>query len=76
MARESNSDTSNNMGDRNHLKITKKIPEKHTGKTRHHETTKIVSHIVNCTRTKEGANEKVQNIFYGRINITCSTNFT
>jgi hypothetical protein len=32
------------------------------------------SHIVRCTQTTESANVKVQNIFHGRNNITCSTN--
>jgi hypothetical protein len=31
---ENKSDTSNNMGDWNHLKITQKIPEQHTRKAR------------------------------------------
>ena len=32
------------------------------------------SHIGHCTRTVESANLKVQNVFHGRNNITCSTN--
>ena len=32
------------------------------------------SHIARCTHTTESANVKVQNIFHGRNNITCSTN--
>jgi hypothetical protein len=32
------------------------------------------SHNGNCTHTAESANVKVQNIFHGRNNITCSTN--
>jgi hypothetical protein len=32
------------------------------------------SHIGHCTQTAESANVKVQNIFHGRNNITCSTN--
>jgi hypothetical protein len=31
------------------------------------------SHIGHCTQTAESANVKVQNIFHGRNNITCST---
>jgi len=31
-------------------------------------------HIGHCTQTAESANVKVQNIFHGRNNITCSTN--
>jgi len=33
------------------------------------------SHIGHCTHTAESDNVKVQNIFYGRNNITCSTYF-
>jgi hypothetical protein len=32
------------------------------------------SHIGHCTHTLESANVKVQNIFHGRISITCSIN--
>ena len=32
------------------------------------------SHIGHCTQTAGSANVKVQNIFHGRNNITCSTN--
>jgi hypothetical protein len=32
------------------------------------------SHIVPCTQTAGSADVKVQNIFHGRNNITCSTN--
>ena len=32
------------------------------------------SHFVHCTHKSESANVKVQNIFHGRNNITCSTN--
>jgi hypothetical protein len=31
------------------------------------------SHIVHCTQTAGSADVKVRNIFYGRNNITCST---
>jgi len=31
------------------------------------------SHIVHCTHTAGSANVKVQNIFHGRNDITCST---
>jgi len=31
------------------------------------------SHVGHCTQTAESANVKVQNIFHGRNNITCST---
>jgi hypothetical protein len=33
----------------------------------------INSHIRHCTHTSESADVKVQNIFHGRNNITCST---
>ena len=45
------------------------IPGKHEIKE-----LKKSSHIVHCTHTSESANAKVQNIFYVRNNITCSTN--
>jgi hypothetical protein len=32
------------------------------------------NHIGHCTRTTRSANVKIQNIFNGRNNITCSTN--
>jgi len=32
------------------------------------------SHIGHCTQTAGSANIKVQNIFHGQNNITCSTN--
>jgi len=32
------------------------------------------SHIMYCTQTAGSANVKVQNIFHGRNNITCSAN--
>jgi dTDP-4-dehydrorhamnose reductase len=32
------------------------------------------NHIGHCADTTESANVKVQNIFHGRNNITCSTN--
>jgi hypothetical protein len=35
---ESRSDTGNNKGDWNHIKITQTIPEQHTGKVRNQET--------------------------------------
>jgi hypothetical protein len=41
-----------------------------------HETKELQknSHIGHCTQTVGSANVKVQNIFHGRNNITCSTN--
>jgi hypothetical protein len=32
------------------------------------------SHIGHCTCTTDSANVKVQNVFHGQNNITCSTN--
>ena len=33
------------------------------------------SHIGHCTHTMESTDVKVQNIFHGRNNITCGTNY-
>jgi len=44
-----------------------------TGNTENYGTSNK-SHIGNCTRTIESVNVKVQNIFHGRNNCTCSTN--
>jgi len=63
----------NNREDWNHFKITQTIPEHHTGKARDLGTTKNNS-IGHWTQTAGSANVKVQNIFHGRNNITCSTN--
>jgi len=60
----------------NHFKITQTIPEPHIGRARNQETTKKNSHIGHCTHTAGSANVKVQNIFHGRNNITCSTDCT
>ena len=65
-------DISNNMGDWKLFKITQKIPELHNRKARNKGTTKN-SHSGHCTHTAESANVKVQNIFFGRSNIICST---
>jgi hypothetical protein len=46
------------------------IPGKHEIK----ELQKIKSLTGHCTHTAESANVRVRNIFYGRNNITCSTN--
>jgi len=71
---ESKSDTINNRGEWNHLKITQTIPEKpHIRKAQNKGTAKN-SHIGQCTHTTETANVKIQNILHGRNNITCSTN--
>jgi hypothetical protein len=49
------------------------IIEQHTRKAGNQGTAKN-SHIGRCTHTAECANVKVQNIFHGRNNITCSRN--
>ena len=51
---------------------TQTKPEQHIGKARNQGTANN-SHIGHCTQTAESANVKVQNIFHGRNNITCST---
>ena len=55
-----------------HGENLKAIPEQLTGKARHQETTRN-SHIGHCTHSLGSENVKVQNIFHGRNNITCST---
>jgi hypothetical protein len=47
-----------------------KITGRHEAKELHTEN----SHIGHCTHTAGSANVKVQNIFHGQHNITCSTN--
>ena len=69
---ESKSDTGNNRGDWNHLKMIQTVPEQHTTKARNRRITET-SHIVHCTQTADSADVKVRNIFHGRNNITCST---
>jgi len=70
---EVKSDTGNNRGDWNYLKITQTIPEQHTGKSRNEVTTENI-HIGYCTHTAGSTNVKVPSVFHGRNNITCSTN--
>jgi hypothetical protein len=70
---ESKSDTDNNRGDLDSLKITQTVPEQHTTKGRNREITQT-SHFWHCKQTAESADVKVQNIFHGRNNITCNTN--
>ena len=55
------SDTSNNRDNWNHFKITKKIPEQHTGRAQNQGTTEN-SHMGHCTLTSESTDVKVQNI--------------
>ena len=50
------------------IQFLSNIPGKHEIK----EIQKI--HIGHCTHTMESANVKVQNIFHGLNNVTCSTN--
>jgi hypothetical protein len=53
------SGTSNNRGNRNHLKIIQKRPDQHTGKARNQKTTEN-SHIRHCMHPSESTNVKVQ----------------
>ena len=69
--REIKSDTSNNRGNWNHLKIIQTVPQKHTEKARIKELQKN-SDSGHCTHTSQSTNVKVQNIFNMRNNITCS----
>ena len=69
---ESKSDTGNNRGDWNRLRITQTVPAQHSGKARNRRTTDS-SHIGHCTQTAGNADVKVQNTFHGRNNVTCST---
>ena len=55
-----------------HFKITQTIPEQNIWQQEIEELQKN-SHIGHRTRTTQSANVKVQNIFRGRNNITCST---
>ena len=69
---ESKSDTSYTRSNWNSLKITQTVPEQPTGKARNYGSTKNI-HIWHCTQTAGSADVKVQNIWHGRNNITCST---
>jgi hypothetical protein len=55
------SDTNKNRGEWNHLKITQKIPEQHTGKARN-QGTKENSHTGHSTHMSESNDVKVQTI--------------
>jgi len=70
---KSKNDTRSNRGKWNHFKITQTIPEQIPGKHKI-KGLKNNSHIGHSTHTTASANVKVQNIFHGRNNITCSTN--
>ena len=60
-----------NNNNNNNFKITQTISEQHTRKARN-QGTKTNSRTGHCTHTSESAHVKVQNIFHGRNNITCS----
>jgi hypothetical protein len=65
------SDTSNNRGNRNHLKIIQKIPEQHTGKAQN-QGTAANSHIGHCTRISGSTNVKyktfrMENYIYRKL---------
>ena len=62
---ESQSDTSNNRGDWNHLNIFQTIREQLTVKTWHQGTIEH-GHIVHCTYSLESTNVKVENIRHGK----------
>jgi len=71
---ESKIDTRINRGDWNQFKITQTIPEQHTGKYGIKELQKKKKESFgHCTHNRESANVKVQNIFHGLNNVTCST---
>jgi len=69
MDRKNKSDTSNNRGNRNHLRIIQKNPEKLTGKGQH-QGTAANSHIVHCTLISRSTNVKVQNIQNGKLHVS------
>ena len=70
---ESKSDIGSNKGDRNQFKITQTVPEQRTGEARNKGTAEK-NHFGHCAHTVESADVKIQNIYHGRNNITCSTN--
>ena len=72
---ESKSDTGNNRGDWNHVKISQKMPEQQTGRARNKGTIDN-SHIWHVTHTAQNSDVKLQNVFHGRNNITCGINCT
>jgi MOSC domain-containing protein YiiM len=57
---ESESDTSNNSGEWNRIRIIQTEPAQHSGKSRNQRTAES-SHIGHCTHTAGSANAKVQN---------------
>ena len=54
-----------------HFKEHSEINQQHIWKT--HQVATENSHIGHCKHTAESANKKVQNIFHGRNNITCTS---
>ena len=58
------SGTSNNRGNRNHVKTIQKIPQQHTSKARHQVTTQN-SHTVHCTYTAESADVQYKTFVVG-----------
>ena len=71
MEYKSKSDTGNNRDDWNYFKITQTLSSHHTRK---HKIKELQKTVTFGTHTTESVNVKVQNIFHGRNNITCSTN--
>jgi len=57
------SGANNNRGNWNHLKITQKITEPHTGKSWNKGTT-VDGHIGHCTHNSESASVKVQKVYH------------
>ena len=68
MDRKKESNTPNNGGNWNHLKIIQKISEQNTGKARNQGTAEN-SNIGRCTHTSESTNVKVQNIQHGIVTL-------
>ena len=66
------SDTNNNRGKWNHLRIIQTITERHTWKARHQETTDN-SRIWHSTHTSEETNEKYTTFIMAN-SITCIVN--
>ena len=56
-------DTSSNIGNWYHLKIIQKIPEQHTKKARHQETTEN-SHTEHCSHILKSTNVKFSSLYH------------
>jgi hypothetical protein len=63
--RKNKSDTSNNRGSWNHLKIIQKIPEQHTGKSRNQGTTDN-RHTGHCADTPGSTNAKIKTVYHNK----------